>query len=130
MPALTRQYSDINLSFTRHPVTGDIAKLTDYTAVKRSVENLILTNFYERPFNPRLGTGIRDSLFEPMDMLIAQRLQFQVTNIIEQYEKRAQLQSVIVSPDYDHNGYGIDINFTVLNLSELVTISVFLERTR
>lgn len=118
------------MSFARHPVTGDISKITDYTAVKRSVENLILTNFYERKFAPKIGTGITASLFEPMSTIIANQLQFLITSAIEQYEKRAKLQSVIVSADHDRNGYGIDINFTVLNLSELVNISVFLERVR
>ena len=59
-----RRYRDIDLNFGRNPVTNDIAKVEDVNAVKRSVRNLIQTNFYERPFHPELGSGIRDLLFE------------------------------------------------------------------
>ena len=59
----TRTYIDLDLDFTRHPVTNDVVKITDVEAVKRSVKNLINTQFYERPFHPELGCGVRDMLF-------------------------------------------------------------------
>ena len=43
-------YKDINLNFSRHPVTGDISTLTDVSSVKRSVRNLVNTNFYEKHY--------------------------------------------------------------------------------
>ena len=46
-------FSDLNLNFVVHPITGDVTKLTNVEAVKRSVRNLINTNFYERPFSSR-----------------------------------------------------------------------------
>ena len=68
-------YKDINLSFARHPVTGDIAFLTNVEAVKRSVRNLINTNFYERPFHPEIGSDVRSILFEPVSPPVANILQ-------------------------------------------------------
>ena len=59
-----RTYKDLNLDFARHPVTNDLVKIEDVDAIKRSVRNLINTNFYERPFHPELGCGVRDLLFE------------------------------------------------------------------
>ena len=58
----TRKYKDVSLSFTRHPITGDIASLIDADAVKRSVRNLINTDFFERPFHPEIGSNIRKTL--------------------------------------------------------------------
>ena len=37
---VNRLYSDLDLDFTRNPVTSDIVKLQDVDAVKRSVKNL------------------------------------------------------------------------------------------
>ena len=34
----TRTYVDLDLDFTRHPVTNDVVKITDVEAVKRSVK--------------------------------------------------------------------------------------------
>ena len=57
-------YKDLDLNFTRNPVTNDVTRIEDIDAVKRSVKNLVQTNFYERPFHPELGCGIRELLFE------------------------------------------------------------------
>lgn len=56
-------YSDLNLSFKPHPITGDITRKTDVDAVKQSIKNLISTNHYERPFKPSLGANLRGKLF-------------------------------------------------------------------
>ena len=57
-----RIYKDLNMSFTKNPATKDVARLTDVEAVKRSVRNLILTNRFERPFHPEIGSSVRDLL--------------------------------------------------------------------
>ena len=68
---VNRIYSDLDLDFTRNPVTSDIVKLNDVDSVKRSVKNLIQTNHYERPFHPEIGSDIRGLLFENMTPLTA-----------------------------------------------------------
>ena len=50
----TRTWADLDLDFTAHPVTKDIVLKRDVEAVKRSIRNLILTNQYERPFQPTI----------------------------------------------------------------------------
>ena len=60
----SRKFKDIDLDFGRHPVTNDVNTIEDAIAIKRSVRNLIQTNFYERPFHPELGCGVRGLLFE------------------------------------------------------------------
>ena len=40
-------YSDLDLDFIAHPTTKDVVKKTGADAIKRSVRNLILTNFYD-----------------------------------------------------------------------------------
>ena len=64
MPTYTKTYKDLDLDFGRNPITNDVNKIEDVDAVKRSVKNLVQTNFYERPFHPELGCGVRELLFE------------------------------------------------------------------
>ena len=61
----SRSFRDLDLDFTRNAVTNDVNVVEDVISVKRAVKNLVQTNFYERPFQPELGCGIRELLFEP-----------------------------------------------------------------
>ena len=54
----------LDLLFTAHPITGDVATKSDSDAVRRSVRNIVMTNYYERPFKPSLGGNVRGLLFE------------------------------------------------------------------
>ena len=126
-----RQYKDLDLFFDKKSVSKDIAKLTDIAAVKRSIRNLVLTNHYEKPFHPEIGSGVRDMLFEPMSALTAHVLTRQIENVIENFEPRARLVGVRSIPDYDRNSYSVSIEFYVVNTpTELVDLTIFLERLR
>ena len=124
-------YKDINLNFSRHPVTGDIGTLSDVSAVKRSVRNLVNTNFYEKHFRPEIGSNIRSVLFEPVSPLIADVLKRHVKDVIENFEPRAELTDVKVNADIDRNAYNVQIEFYLVNSpSGLQTVDLFLEGLR
>jgi phage baseplate assembly protein W len=125
-----KTYSDLNLNFTRNPATGDVARLTDIEAVKRSVRNLILTNQFERPFHPEIGSSVRALLFENVTPLNAILLEDRIREVIINFEERAELTNVRVIDDADRNGYRVIINFQVLNSVENVSITEFLQRLR
>ena len=126
-----RQYTDLDLFFSKKATSKDISKVTDIQAVKRSIRNLVLTNHYEKPFHPEIGSGVRDMLFEPMTPLTAYMLARQVENVVENWEPRARLIGVRASPNLDRNEYEITIEFYVVNTpTELVDLTVFLERLR
>ena len=126
-----RQYSDLDLFFSKKATSKDISKVTDVKAVKRSVRNLILTNPYEKPFHPEIGSGVRDILFEPMTPITAHVLTRKIQLVIENFEPRARLIGVKALPDLDRNAYEVVIEFYVVNTpTELVDLTVFLERLR
>ena len=126
-----RQYKDLDLFFDKKSVSKDIAKLTDIAAVKRSIRNLVLTNHYEKPFHPEIGSGVRDMLFEPMSALTAHVLTRKIEDVIENFEPRAKIIGVLAQPNLDRNEYRVTINFFVLNApTELVDLTLFLERLR
>lgn len=130
MSKVSQEFSDLDLDFIPHPASGDLIPLKDANAVKRSVRNLILTNVYERPFQPKLGSGLAQLLFEPINPLTQQSIKEAVSRIINSYEKRASLIDVEVSVLPDENGYECSITFGIDNISEFATVEVFLERAR
>ena len=126
-----RQYTDLDLFFGRKTVSKDINKVTDIQAVKRSIRNLVLTNHYEKPFHPEIGSGVRGMLFELMTPLTAHILTRKIEDVIENFEPRARLMSVTAFPNLDRNEYECTIEFYVVNApTELVNLTVFLERLR
>jgi|TARA_R100000005_G_C4912727_1_gene149651 phage baseplate assembly protein W len=127
----TRLYKDIALSFERNAATKDVIVKKDVDAVKQSVRNLILTNHYERPFQPEIGSGISNLLFEPLDPITANSITRVIGEVITNFEPRAQLISVDAQPDYNSNSYEVTINFRVINVpGELVSLTTMLERSR
>ena len=123
-------YSDLNLNFNKNPATKDIAKLKDVEAVKRSVRNLILTNRFETPFHPEIGSDIRALLFENMTPTIQTLLTDRIKDVLDTYEPRAVLNDVIVSGDMDLNQYGVTIKFYVREVPGIQIVSEFLQRLR
>ena len=127
----TRQYTDLDLFFGKKDTSSDINMVTDIQAVKRSVRNLVLTNHYEKPFHPEIGSGVRDMLFEPMTPLTAHVLTRKIEDVIVNFEPRARLIDVTAWPNLDRNEYECTISFFVVNTpTELVDLTVFLERLR
>ena len=126
----TRTYVDLDLDFTRHPVTNDVVKITDVEAVKRSVRNLVQTNHFDRPFHPELGCNVRAMLFEPVTPLTALNLQRQIEEVIRNYEPRANLTSIQVNEQMDRNAIDVVVNFYVLNLPNPVSVTTTLQRIR
>ena len=126
----TRIFSDLNLNFTKNPATKDVARLTDIEAVKRSVRNLVLTNRFERPFHPEIGSSVRDLLFENVSPLTAVLLKDRIAEVINNFEPRAGLVDVIVNDQADRNEYVVTISFYVLNSPEPTDVTVYLQRLR
>ena len=124
-------FSDVNVSFTPHPVTGKLPVLKNADAVKRAVRNLILTNFGERPYEPLYGGNVRAMLFENTDdPLIQDQLRRQIEGAIKNYEKRAKVDRVIVDVKPDSNALVVRIRFMVFNERFPVDLEVAIERVR
>ena len=125
------QFRDLDLFFLKKSVTNDIRTLTDALAIKRSVRHLVLTNVYEKPFHPEIGSGVRDILFENMTPLTSIILTKKVEDVITNFEPRVRLMSVRSTPNLDLNMYELTVEFFILNApTVLQTVDMFLERLR
>ena len=102
-----RSFTDLDLNFNIHPTTKDINKFKNENAVINSVKNLVLTNHYERPFQPDLGSNLKRLLFEQVDNATAALLEREITETIENFEPRVQIKDVTASGFPDDNGYKV-----------------------
>lgn len=125
-----KDYSDLDLDFLAHPVTKDLVRITGPEAVARSIRNLVLTNFYDRPFRSQIGSSAQKLLFENINPMTARLLEQVVTQVIENFEPRASVIAVQAFADADNNGYSVKLVFAVKNRPEPYQITVFLERVR
>ena len=125
-----RIYRDIDLAFTLNPLTHDISKKLDVNAVKQSLRTLIFTQYYERPFQPDLGSPIYELLFEPIDPITTEAIRMSIENLIQNHEPRVILNQLDVVPSADENEYQISIFFTVVGIPLPVTFTTVLQRLR
>ena len=125
-----RTFKDLNLDFARNTVTNDVVKIEDVEAIKRSVRNLVNTNFYERPFHPEIGCGVRQLLFEPFTPVTSIFIKRKVEEVITNYEPRARLDQVIVTESMDRNAVEVRVVFYCMNIANPVTVLTTLQRIR
>ena len=126
-----RIYKDLNLNFLAHPVKKDIQRLYDVESIKRSIRNLVNLNRFDKPFHPEIFGGVRELLFEPVSPFVVDIIETRITNVINTYERRVELSSVIVTDNSDNNEYKITIEFYILNTpAELITLETILQRAR
>jgi phage baseplate assembly protein W len=125
-----RNFRDLDLNFAIHPITKDVNIYKAEYAVINSVKNLILTNHFEKPFQPEVGSNIRRLLFENVDSIMAAQIEREIEETINNFEPRVQISSVIAIHAPEENVYKIRLEFFVINNPDPITINFFLERIR
>jgi|TARA_Y100000310_G_scaffold201494_1_gene201600 phage baseplate assembly protein W len=123
-------FSDFQLNLTPHPVTRDLVIATNEDAVKRSVKNLILTNFHERPFDPILGSDVTYHLFENFSPITESIIYDGIEEVLQNYEPRVELLNLRVKADEDQNGFNCTIEFRIINQVEPLELDIFIKRVR
>lgn len=123
-------FSDIDFNFTRNPLSGDVSRKTNEEAIKQSLKNIILTMYYERPFNSSIGSQVKQLMFEPITPLLNILIQKHIEQAITNFEPRVDLDKINVAFREEQNSVDIKIYYTILNSSALQTFDLILERTR
>jgi phage baseplate assembly protein W len=126
----TQLFRDFDLAFTSHPNTKDVSMKRNQDAVKQALKNLILTEFYERPFHSEIGSPVRALLFELATPLTANSIQRAVIDVITNFEPRVQLLDVIVILKDETNECDISILYNIIGFQTVEELNFILERTR
>lgn len=130
MERTSRTYSDLDLRFSKHPVTKDVSlKINEY-AIIGSVRNIVMTNFGERRFTPKFGSDVFSQLFEPLDDMTAMNIKEEITASLTNYEPRIKIDFVNVVPNFSNDGFDVTIRFYLLNSIKPITTALFLQRLR
>jgi len=130
MATYKKSYADLSFDFTANPQTGDVATVKDAVSVKRGIKNILLTAPFERLFQPEVGSGIKNMLFEPMTPLTEQRLSDACADAIDAWEKRASVIDITVISEEEYNRYRVAIKFSINNSLVEEQVDVFLNRER
>ena len=130
MPRPDKIFSDLDLSFNKHPVTGDIGAKFNEQAVKNSIKNLVLTRHYERPFRSEIGSNIGNMLFELATPALAAILKQEIINLIRNFEPRVDQLEVEVSFSPDNNYILVKIIFTIVMTTSPIVLEFTSDRTR
>jgi len=123
-------YSDMRTDFAFHPITKDLIVITNEASVTQAIVNLLLTNYYERPYSPTVGGNLTGQMFElisPTEQIV---LINSITETIQNFEPRAIIIDVQVAPDSSNYQYLATITFSLLNSQQPTTVSVSLTRVR
>ena len=123
-------YKDILTAFGFSDNTKDLVTTTNENAVKQSIINIMLTNVGEKIYNPTFGSYINKLLFENVSPQTTAALIDVIKNSIENFEPRANLIDVVVSPMPDDNAYTVSIVFSIINNIEPITLEFLLNRVR
>lgn len=123
-------FSDINLFFTKHPITADVTKKFDEDAIKASVLNLILTKNYERPFHPEIGCQISTLLFENFTPVAVETMKKTIYDTIEKFEPRVTIVDLRIRNNEDSNDISIELSFKINNSDKIINLTTAIERIR
>lgn len=120
-------YKDLPLDFIPHPVSGDVRPITNETAIKRSLMNLIRTKKGTRPFYPEYGSNIMNYLFDNVSVFTTHNIKQELIETIARFEPRISIQSISVLPDND--GINIKLQYLIKNVGQSSTLQTTITRT-
>ena len=124
-------FKDLSVTFKKHPVTDDLVIVKDKAAVAQSIKGLLLTRRGERPFQPDLGSGLQNLLFEPLDYGSGALIKKEIKETLSRYEPRISITKLMCYPDMSNNGYEVELEYFILGREDrAVALDIFLERTR
>ena len=126
----SKQWRDLDLSLTLHPIRKDITPLRDDNAIRNAVKNLLLTNFYERPFNHSIGANLRALLFEPADAITRMAIKDNIERTLTEHEPRIKVLDINVQDLRDENAYSIFVKFLIKEFDREEDVEIVLRRIR
>lgn len=123
-------FRDFDLAMRVNPKTGDILLKSTSDSIKQSIRNLMLTNFYSRPFRPYLGSNLTASLFSLPSPEMVILMQREIIRLIRTHEPRVTDVSVGISIDSDNQIIRAKVGYLEVGIDINTTLDVLLSRGR
>lgn len=100
---------------------------TTQNAIKANIKNYILTNFGERPINPRFGNNLRSALFQNNDDTTRQVIQESILDGIELNFPSVNIDKFIFENETSDHTISISLVFSLSsypNLLDRITVDI------
>ena len=124
---LSRGFKDVGMSFLLNVFTKDAAVVKNENAIKQSIKNLVLTQKGEKLFQPEIGSGVYELLFEPMDPFTADSIRDEIINTLGQYEPRISILEVDVEPNEATNTFDVTVEYRIVGQPIVETVNFILQ---
>ena len=121
------RYSDLDFNFAKSS-TKDVARKFDNNAIKQSLRNIVLTNFYERPFRPSFGGNLISRLFDQASPGVISEVTADIKKAINTFEPRVNL--IKVTTDWNDNDGTLQVEVEYSFLDEEDILDITIERVR
>ena len=128
--ARKKQHRDLDLSLKIHPIRKDIIPLKDDNAIKNALRNLLVSNFYDRPFSRDKGANLKGLLFEPADVFTRITMRKNLETVIKKYEPRVSIRGINITDNADTNSYRVKVNFKIKENDTDESVSIVLRRLK
>jgi|LauGreSBDMM110SN_4_FD.fasta_scaffold243233_1 phage baseplate assembly protein W len=123
-------YSDFSVGLDIHPGKKDLARVMNENATKRSIINLLLTDYDERLYQPNLGANLKYLLFEPASEETLGLMQSQIEKCLSKFEPRINILNLRLSTSFDEQQINVTLVFSMINIPKPITINLILNRVR
>lgn len=95
----------------------DIEVSVNENAIYNSIKNWFRTTECSRLLNPELKFDLRSYLFEGINQYTAYFLGLELMQRLPFYEPRVKVEDCIITLDYDHDAYIIEMKLTIPSLN-------------
>lgn len=108
---------------------GDFERITDINTILNSWNNILLTPKGTYPYDPQYGSDLYKMVFEPLDEATSNRIQQETIVVLQEYDNRAEIESVNVTFFRNQKGFNLDLvvryEGNIENLSVTLTEKAF-----
>ena len=125
-----KPHRDLDLSLKIHPIRKDIIPLKDDNAIKNAIRNLLVSNFFDRPFSRDKGANLKGLLFEPADVFTKITLRKNIEQVIKKYEPRVKTNNIVIRDNADDNAYSITVFFKIKEFDTNESVNIILRRLK
>ena len=118
-------YKDLSLDFTPHPISGDIRPVTNETAIRRSLSNLIRTRKGDRPFRPDYGSTVHKYLFDH-GIFAENELNKSLYETIQKFEQRIVVTKI--ESKFEGGDIDVTVDYIIKNINVVGTFQTTITR--
>lgn len=119
-------YSDLDLNFKAHPLTGDLMPKINAEAIRRSLLSAFELDKFDIPFDKTKQSNLKRLLFEPVSQTTEISIRKDIEWIFKSVEPRVNLLKVDVEADQKKQGYTITVWYNIRSLSLDDSLTYFL----